>query len=208
MRLLVSSSPKVLPSLVPEYGDCLGTLVTPSNGALPQAMRLGLPWACDNDCYQGLDEAAYRRMLAGVKGKEGCLWVSVPDVVADARATLERFHRWKDEARALSGQPLALVGQDGLESLDVPWGDFDALFIGGSTEWKLSRAACGLASEALERGKRLHMGRVNTMTRYRLAHSWGCHTIDGTNVCLWPSQLLPRCVRWLRALDEQPSLFA
>ena len=206
MRLLVSSKPKILPSLLPEFSPWLGTLVTPSNGQLKQALSLGLPWACDNDCFQGLDEAAYRRMLANVRGKAGCLWVSVPDVVGDARATLASFREWRDEASA-AGHPLALVGQDGAEDLDIPWGDIGAWFIGGTTRWKLSHASASLASEAAIRGKAVHMGRANTYRRYTAARDMGCHTLDGTNVCKWPDVYMPKCVRWLRRLDSELTLF-
>jgi hypothetical protein len=37
-----------------------------------------------------------------------------------------------------AGFPVAFVARDDLEHLTVPWDDFDALFIGGSTSWKLA----------------------------------------------------------------------
>lgn len=211
MRLLVSSTPKILPSLLPDFAPWLGTLVTPSNGAFAQARRLwsnyGMPWAADNECFLGLDSVKYRGMLARIAGAPGCLWVTVPDVVGDAAATMSLFDDWADEVKG-SGHPLALVAQDGAESLPVPWDRIGALFIGGSTEWKLSAHAAGLAAKALSMGKAVHMGRVNTLTRYRHAHAIGCHTVDGTNVCMWPDIYLPRCARWLRSLDTQLVLFS
>lgn len=209
MRLLVSSAPTALPSLLPDFAPWLGTLVTPSNGALPQAMRLwtthGIPWAADNEAFAGFNPAAYRRMLARLRGLPGCVWVAVPDAVGDAAGTLALFREWKDEVRGLSGQPLAFVGQDGIGPGEIPWGEFDCWFVGGSTEWKL--ASGWFAREAVARGKWCHMGRVNSFRRYDLAHAWGCHSVDGTNVCRWPDVHLPRCLRWLARLDQQGELF-
>jgi hypothetical protein len=50
-------------------------------------------------------------------------------------------------------QPIALVAQDGLEPLPVPWEQLEALFIGGSSRWKLGPHAARLVREAKERGK-------------------------------------------------------
>ena len=66
-----------------------------------------------------------------------CLFAAAPDVVGDAAATLQRSERMLDWIR-YAGFPVAFVARDGLEHLTVPWDDFDALFIGGSTSWKLA----------------------------------------------------------------------
>lgn len=55
--------------------------------------------------------------------------------------------------RAL-GFPAAIVAQNGLEYLDVPWDTFDVLFIGGNDAWKFSRAATELVQSAKEHGKK------------------------------------------------------
>jgi hypothetical protein len=105
------------------------------------------------------------------------------------------------------GFPAALVAQDGLERLDVPWAAFDVLFIGGSTEWKLGEAARALVARAKARGKWVHMGRVNTRTRLRYADAIGCDSVDGTRLAFGPDDNLPRVLRWLGELDEAPALF-
>jgi hypothetical protein len=96
------------------------------------------------------------------------------------------------------GYPAALVGQDGLERLTVPWDEFDVLFIGGSTEWKLSDAARQLAAEAKRRNKGVHMGRVNSRKRWLIAESFGCDTADGTFLTYHPDGNLERCRAWWR----------
>ncbi len=89
------------------------------------------------------------------------------------------------------------MAQDGLESLKVPWARFDALFLGGSTEWKLGEHAEALCREAKARGKWLHLGRCNTRQRIRLAASWGCDSVDGSGFSRWPDARIPKGLRWI-----------
>jgi hypothetical protein len=58
------------------------------------------------------------------------LFATAPDILADAAATLRRSARMLDWIR-YSGYPAALVAQDGLEDLTIPWDTFDTLFLGG-----------------------------------------------------------------------------
>lgn len=124
--------------------------------------------------------------LAGAPG--GCLFVTVPDVVGDAQATARLFEVWW-RAPARRGLPVALVAQDGLEGLgswlSLAWARIDALFIGGSTGWKLGPSAEALALAAKRRGKWVHMGRVNSARRIRYAASIGCDSVDGTKWVRW-----------------------
>lgn len=77
---------------------------------------------------------------------------------------------------------------------------FDALFIGGSTEFKLSEFAATLAQMAKRRRKWVHMGRVNTRRRVRYAASIGCDSIDGTNFSMYRRTNLP----WALEMAAQP----
>lgn len=147
----------------------LGRLIQPRHtSSVERTDAAGIPWAADNDCFQGLDPVAWQKMLDRISGLEGCLWATVPDRVADARETARMF---EVHAPALErrGIPVALVAQDGLEELDGwlerTWHRLDALFIGGSTEWKLGPEAAALTREAQRRGKWVHVGRVNTLRR-------------------------------------------
>jgi hypothetical protein len=96
------------------------------------------------------------------------------------------------------------VAQDGLESLPVPWGDFDALFIGGTTGWKLGPHAREIAAEAKRRGKWVHMGRVNSERRCRYAAAIGCDSVDGTKLVFGPDVNLPQVLAWARLSDHAP----
>jgi len=99
---------------------------------------------------------------------------------------------------------VALVAQDGLESLPVPWEDFDALFIGGSTAWKLSEAARELCQEAKRRGKWVHMGRVNSLRRMQVAEAFGCDSADGTMLRFDPNRPVQS---WAQHVTDRPSLW-
>jgi hypothetical protein len=69
--------------------------------------------------------------------------------------------------------------------LSLVWPRIDALFVGGSTQWKLGPSAEALVAEAKARGKWVHMSRVNSARRIRYAASIGCDSIDGTKWVRW-----------------------
>jgi hypothetical protein len=180
-----------------------GQLIVPRSGNVPA----GLPWACDNDAFSGFDATTFRKMLARVQGKPGCLFVACPDVVCDPAGTLVLFREWSPEI-ASGGQPIAFVGQDGCESGPIPWDQFQTLFIGGSTQWKESRSAMALCDQAKSRGKWVHVGRVNTLRRIRKLWDWGTvDSVDGTTFSKWPRVYMPEAIRWLSTLGAQPTLF-
>lgn len=156
---------KAVPQLLPFRGRPIGRLISPRGGFGAQATHdAGLRWACDNDAFSGFHEARYRRMLDAVYGIPGCLFVTLPDVVEDAAATLELADLWLPELEA-RGLPPALVSQDGLAAGDVPWDRLRALFVGGSTDWKYAEESVAVVREAQRRGLWVHFGRVNTMRR-------------------------------------------
>lgn len=167
----------------------------------------GVTWVADNGCYS--DKWEWRKWWAFLTNNadraDSCLFATAPDVVGDAAATLVTSAPWLPQIRAL-GYRVAFVAQDGLESLPIPWDDFDALFIGGTTEWKLGHHARAIAAEAKARGKWLHMGRVNSERRYKYAAAIGCDSVDGTFLTFGPDVNLPRLLAWTR-LDAQGDLF-
>jgi hypothetical protein len=153
-------------------------MVTPRMGQRPPE---GQSWAADNGRYSAPHNYTDKAYLAwlGRMPAESCLFATAPDVVGDAAATLALSLPMLAPIRA-AGYPVAFVAQDGQESLPVPWDEIDALFIGGTTEWKLGDGAAQLAREAKGRGKWVHMGRVNSLKRMRYAESIGCDSADGT----------------------------
>ena len=165
-------------------------------------------WMADNGCFS--DKWDWRTwwtfLTNNADRADSCLFAVAPDVVGNAAATLEKSAPWMPRIRTL-GYRVAFVAQDGQESLPVPWDEFDALFIGGSTEWKLGPHARELAGEAKRRGKWVHMGRVNSEKRYRYAAAIGCDSADGTFLTFGPDINLPRLLSWTR-LNDQAEMFA
>ena len=183
----------------------LGMITTPAAGNIVPA---GVDWCADNSCftpgrYPG-DTAYLRWLTARADRAARCAFATAPDIPFDAAATLNRAVPMLERIRA-AGYPAALVAQDGLENLAVPWSSFDALFIGATTSWKLGSAAAALAAEARARGLTVHMGRVNSLRRLRYANTIGCHSVDGTYLAFGPDRNLPRLLTWLADLNNPSS---
>lgn len=211
MRLLVSGCTDGAAAWMARRPDRLGVLMTPRAGnRIGWADRLGVPWAADNDCFQGLHAPRFLRFLAKVvESGSRPLWVACPDVVADAAATWARYLVWSPVIRAL-GLPVAVVLQDGAERikyrypLRAEWPDLAAVFVGGSTAWKLSDAAAGLIREAKEAGKLVHVGRVNSRRRIEHFARIGIDTFDGTGFSAWGDKRIGLAVRWIdRAVNRR-----
>lgn len=206
MRILVSGSTRTVYQVASRYPRHLGLLLAPNNyNSVRRMESTGLPWGADNGCFRGFDSVLFRRLLRRIAGRKRLLWVACPDVVADAHGTLTLFEQWHEEVAAAG--PVAFVGQDGQEDLDMPWNRFDCLFVGGSTDWKLSRVAADLIAEARARGKWVHMGRVNTLRRLRTAFDLGCDSVDGSCFSRWADRWLLWAVRFVRQLETQPTLW-
>lgn len=189
-------------------GGVVGCMTTPAQGnRIPD----GATFACDNGKFgkgwPGAD-AWFTWLAATVDryGAERCAWAVAPDVPFDAVGTYAESRPWLPQIRAL-GIPAAFAAQDGCENGLIPWDEFDVLFLAGSTEWKVGPVACALTREARERGKRIHMGRVNSLERLRIAEAFGCHSADGTFVAFGPEVNTGRMLGWLSDLEGRPSIF-
>lgn len=175
-----------LPQLERERAPWVGRMVQPRHcSRLEDTAASGFQWAADNGAFAGFNARTFQRMAERCHGVPSCLFVVVPDVVADHAGTLARWRHWSDRVRTLTGQPLAFVAQNGATAANVPWNDLDALFIGGDTDWKLSGHASQLCWEAKERGKWVHMGRVNSAVRIARALGTLCDSFDGTKWARW-----------------------
>jgi hypothetical protein len=163
----------------------LGVLLRPGNGNKPGRK----PWAADNGAYAGFDVGAYLRMLGALAGKPGCLWVTAPDVVCNADATLKLFDVWEPMLHAC-GFPVAFVAQNGIGER-TPWDRIECLFVGGDDAFKLGAESRFVVREAKRRGKLVHVGRVNTLGRIGYAHDIGADSFDGTAASQWPDIKIP-----------------
>lgn len=182
-------------------------MLTPRMGQKPPR---GQPWAADTGCFtqpQNYDTDRYLAWLdklASEGFRDDCVFATAPDVVGDAEATLSRSEPVLRLIRE-HGYRAALVAQDGLTVDMVPWDEIDALFIGGTTDWKLGPDPRSLTAEARRRGKWTHMGRVNTRKRFLYASTQGYDSVDGTLLAFNPG-MAKTIMGWMELSDRQLAL--
>lgn len=179
-----------------------GAIVTPKQGNIVEPRIRTL---IDNGCFtqpEAFTVERYRKLTAEYPRS---VLASVPDVVGDWSATLDRWQSFPKDGWPV---PLAIVLQDGATVDTVPWGEISAVFVGGTTEWKLGPEVRSIVAEANARSVWAHMGRVNSQRRLRYADWIGCDSADGTYLVFGPDVNLPKVLRWLDDVNNQPSLFA
>lgn len=198
MLILLDASEK-LEVCADELNCKVGQLLTPLTRFRLQ--RPDGPFAIDNGAFSKFEEKSFMSLLVRESHhKERCIFVAVPDVVASARRTLEVFHRWKGR---LDGWNLALVAQDGQEDLDIPWDDITAIFIGGTTDFKVSAEAAQIVKAAKALGKWVHAGRVNDPQRFQYFKDLGADSCDGSGISQYSHMR-----RAIANREKQAKLFA
>jgi hypothetical protein len=186
----------------------VGRLISPRSGnSIHRIAKSGRLWAADNDAFGAWNEKRFQTMIVKISQIDhtNLLWIACPDVVSNAQETVNRWHEWYPRIACLE-LPVAFVGQNGLGSIanQIPWEQMTAFFVGGDDEWKLSVEAEEFVTEARERGKRTHMGRVNTQNRIYHAVRIGCDSIDGRSFSAWPDIWIPKGLRWIRDAENKP----
>jgi len=215
-------------------GERLGFIDTPDQG---NRHPKGSMWIADNGKFspkramEGIpwDEEGWKAFLIKYAHRaHEALFATAPDVVhwveypngqmgpmGDAAATLIESAKYYDWIREL-GYPVALVAQDGLDPDDVPWDKIDAIFVGGSDDYKVGSpppgrirplkldgtplgvpGCIGVVQEAKRRGKWVHIGRVNSRARYLFARSIGADSVDGTYITRGPTKNLQNVLDWI-----------
>jgi hypothetical protein len=160
-----------------------GQLLTP----LTRYSDWGGFYAIDNGAFSGFPEKEFRALLERQKGaRDRCKFVTCPDIVGNGRRTLEL---WEHRHEWLSGWPAALVLQNGVEDLTIPWADCAAVFIGGIDPWKESQACVDLVKTAKTLGIWVHVGRVNTYGRWKRFADLGADSCDGSGVARYDHML-------------------
>jgi hypothetical protein len=200
MKFLVDKSANdILAKRVKHPDFILGQLLTP----LTRFSNGGDTFAIDNGAFSGFDAKAFRSLLEREQpNKQQCLFVTIPDIVGNARRTLEL---WQRRARFAQHWPAALVAQDGIEDMEIPWCDMAAVFIGGRDPWKDSQAALDIVKTAKALAVHVHVGRVNTAKRFRLFAEAGADTCDGSGVAMY-DHMLDALVREMSGVPA-PTLF-
>ena len=183
MQFLIDKSPKHVERKRASH-LVRGQLLTP----LTRYSNWGGEFAVDNGAFSGFNADGFRALVAREESNlERCLFVTCPDIVGAARRTLELFaerHRWIP-----AGWPVALVAQNGIEDLEIPWSLFRCIFIGGIDPWKESKAVADLIKTAQIFGKHVHVGRVNTPKRFNYFDALGADTCDGSGVAMYDHML-------------------
>lgn len=171
-------------------------------------LERGVHWCLDNGMFTGTFEvnAWLEKIDALRKYKDTCLFIVIPDVIGDCLATLEQFHYYRN---MVTDFPVAFVSQDGIRNHTdrIPWSDFDCLFIGGSDEHKLGKEGGWILNEAKKRGKWVHVGRVNSVSR--ILKFWRVDSWDGTHLGFMPSDVskFHAAVLQVRAMKKSKGLF-
>lgn len=200
MKFLIDKSSADLGRKMDQHGDYIaGQLLTP----LTRYSNFGGTFAIDNGAFSGFNPKAFRALLQREQdNRDRCLFVTIPDVVGNARRTLEL---WNHRAKFAQHWPHALVAQDGIEDLEIPWDFMAAVFIGGRDPWKDSQAALDIVKTAKTLGIHVHVGRVNTAKRFRLFAEVGADTCDGSGVAMY-DHMLDALVREMTGTPA-PTLF-
>jgi len=138
-------------------------------------------WA-DHMAGREFDEDQFDRFLDWVSSQPIIpTWLVLPDIVAGGIRSLELSVRWSN--RCLAVCPLVLLAvQDGMNEQDVAplVGPKVGVFLGGSTQWKISNMArwgefCRLHD------LHYHAARVNTAKRMAAAIAAGANSADGSS---------------------------
>jgi hypothetical protein len=146
----------------------------------------GVPFGADNGFFAKPNVDTWLRWLGRIETGERPIFVALPDIVGDAMRTLELFEYFKLRTNEL---PRALVLQDGIERVRIPWDDLDAVFIGGSDRFKYGTEAIRAATTAKILGRWVHVGRVNTAAR---VDNWLglADSIDGSGISRFDHMLI------------------
>jgi hypothetical protein len=158
VKIMLDSSPAKIVAYRERYGEDFWQLRTPLTN---YARAPGIPYGLDNGCFKTFDQRAWERLLDQAD-TDRPVFVCLPDIVGDAQRTAELFEHFWTRTQEL---PRALVLQDGIERVRIPWSEIKAVFIGGSDKFKYSPEAIAAAKTAKMLGKWVHVGRVNTAAR-------------------------------------------
>jgi len=171
-----------------KYSDPIriGWLLSPGGFRIPPTGQGGfyMPVALDNGAFGAFLKSEpfnFPVWLEHLKqAHQHCkpIWMVVPDVVTNAKETLDMWGKWAPVLRAMyPNTPLAIAVQDGMMPEDVLNLEIqpEVIFVGGSTHWKLKSMKMWC-----DNFKRVHIARVNTESRLWKCHNAGAESVDGT----------------------------
>lgn len=195
MKIMLDCSPAKIHAYREKYKVDFWQLRTP----LTQYKIAGVPYGLDNGCFSVFHKKTWRNLLKQAREIKP-VFVCLPDIVGDARRTLDLFDAFIDETEGL---PRALVLQDGIGNHPIPFKQMDAIFIGGSDEFKTSVEAFNAAKAAKMLDKWVHVGRVNTAKRVLQWIDYA-DSIDGSGISRY-DHMLEDVLRALNGDTEKQS---
>ena len=105
--IALMDTPQDLATCAAELGMECGQLLTP----LTRRANRGGMFGIDNGAFSRFNAKAFLSLVErNTQHRTRCVFVAMPDIVANARRTLELFDYW---APRFDGWPVALVAQDG-----------------------------------------------------------------------------------------------
>ncbi|BAQ67081.1 hypothetical protein [Geminocystis sp. NIES-3709] len=159
------------------YGN-VGTLISIKEGEITPPT---IPLALDNGAFsyylsgENFDFDKYFQRLNNYLKR--CInqpdWLLIPDMVGNKQETIARWNYCYPFLQKYN-LPLAFAVQDGMDKHDVPK-NAEVIFIGGSTNWKLSTASYWTAHFP-----KVHMARVNAWNRLCYCLESKINSVDGT----------------------------
>lgn len=199
MKILLDGSRKKIEEASEKFDFKMWQLNTP----ISRRAYAGVPWALDNGCYAKFESKIWMRQLRDAKAMdEKPIFVCLPDVVGCARRTLELFDLFKYKVGDLKR---ALVLQNGIGDLPIPWDTLDAVFVGGDDSFKTSRECEDAVKTAKILGKWIHIGRVNSPDR---AKYWlgVADSIDGSGISKY-DHMMKAVVDTIKGTSPQVQMF-
>lgn len=195
MLILLDCSPKKIKEYSLRYDYEFGQLRTP----LTRYKWAERPYGIDNGAYTNFDFLGWVRLIEQSKNYfPEPLFITMPDIVGSAVRTLELYDIF---SKMFSRFKRALVMQDGIEKLEIPWDNLEAIFIGGTDEFKESRTAKDCCKTARILNKWVHVGRVNTSRRVR-EYAGFADSIDGSGLSKY-DHMLEKVLQEIRQLPPE-----
>lgn len=199
MLILIAKSQKYINEYPNKY---IGRLFIPDlQSKAEDTFDSNYIYGVDNGCFVEFKESKFRLLLEKIQGQDNCKFVCCPDVVGKFKETMELFDEWQPIIKE-TGQPVALVLQDGATKDNIPFDKFDSIFVGGTTEYKLGQEVRDIIKIAKQKNKWVHIGRVNSNKRINYCLRIGVDSIDGLSFSKFHKTHLPRGI----ALLQQESL--
>jgi len=158
------------------YDLSLPTKVFPTNYALDNGAfscyTKGYPF--QRDLFMSTINKCYKKNII-------LDFIVCPDIVCGGKKSLSFSASWAE--KEMLGTPnLALVVQDGMETIDVLpcLSPFSYIFLGGSVEWKWKNAKKWV-SFAKEHNKKVHIGQCGQLKYLNIAKELEVDSVDSTS---------------------------